>query len=63
MQDGKDNKVDCMKCEYYAVSWDPNFPRSCKLHGFKSANMPSVTVLQSSGMECMGFVRKETNKE
>ncbi|WP_239616715.1 uracil-DNA glycosylase [Cohnella mopanensis] len=53
------NRVDCMKCRYYFVTWDPNFPRGCKAFGFKSHTMPSLTVLSSSGKACMNFEPKE----
>ena len=56
-------KVDCFKCRHFAVSWDPRFPRSCKFFGFKTVQMPSVTVLKSSGEPCGGFEKKETGKE
>ncbi len=58
-KDVKDNRVDCFQCEYFAVTWDANFPRACKLYGFKSAGIPSATVFKASGAKCMGFVAKE----
>lgn len=62
IKDEKEGRIDCLKCIYYAVSWDPNFPRACKLYGFKTAYMPSATVYRSSGAECMGFVKKGSKK-
>lgn len=59
-KDEKDNKVDCFKCQYFAITWDSNFPRACKLYGFKSAGIPSMTVFKASGAKCMGFAPKET---
>ena len=58
MGNSSDNKINCYKCAHFAVSWDPNFPRSCKLFGFKTAGLPSVRVFESSGEECAGFRRK-----
>lgn len=52
------NRIDCFKCVYFAVTWDVNFPKSCKLYGFKSAYMPSLSVFKSSGIRCMGFLEK-----
>lgn len=53
------NKVDCFQCKHFAVSWDANLPRACKLFGFKSLGMPSVVVYQSTGEECVGFEKKD----
>jgi len=47
-----------MQCIHFAVSWDPNFPKACKLFGFKSAGVPSVSVQRDSGAPCRGFVKK-----
>jgi hypothetical protein len=56
------NKADCLQCIHYAVTWEPKLPRSCKLFGFKSANMPSATVLSSTGSVCMGFAKRNDKK-
>lgn len=54
-----DNKrIDCMKCAHFYVTWDPQFPKGCKAFGFKSPQMPSLTVLSSSGKPCMNFEAK-----
>jgi len=55
MREDEKNKKDCFQCKHFAVSWDPKFPRSCKLFGFKTAQIPSVTVFESSGEPCEGF--------
>jgi hypothetical protein len=57
------NKVDCLKCTHFAMTWEPRSPRACKLFGFKSSCLPSVTVLNSTGNACMGFERKGVKKE
>ncbi|MCL2820161.1 MAG: uracil-DNA glycosylase [Oscillospiraceae bacterium] len=51
-------KRDCFHCVHFAITWEPNHPRSCKLFGFKSAKLPSIAVEQSSGAPCEGFERK-----
>ncbi len=51
-------RVDCMKCRHYYITWDPNFPKGCRSFGFKSATLPSLTVLSSSGQPCMSFEQK-----
>ncbi|MEK6714138.1 MAG: uracil-DNA glycosylase [Nitrospirota bacterium] len=52
-------RIDCYKCKHFYVTWDQSFPRGCKAMGFKSKEMPSDVVFQSSGMECMRFEEKE----
>jgi hypothetical protein len=56
---GNNQKVNCMQCVHFAVSWDPKYPRACKLFGFKSGRMPSASVYEDSGYDCLGFVKKE----
>ena len=52
-------KANCFKCAFFTVTWNPTFPRACKLYGFQSASLPSVEVLKASGEECAGFEKKE----
>lgn len=52
-------KVDCFKCQFFRVTWDQNNPRGCSAYGFKTKQLPSVVVKQSSGMECLKFVPKK----
>ena len=52
-------KIDCFKCKHFYITWEQSFPRGCKAMGFKSKEMPSDVVYQSSGMECMRFEEKE----
>lgn len=54
----KERKINCLKCEYFYVTWDARFPRGCKAYDFKTRHMPSFVVFQSSGMPCMRYVRK-----
>lgn len=56
-------KINCLQCVYFSVTWDPKFPRSCRLYGFKSSDMPSKTVYKSSGSVCDGFVQKKDAKQ
>ena len=56
------NKINCLQCVYFTVTWDPKYPRSCKLYGFKTSDMPSATVYKSSGLPCDGFVKKPGKK-
>lgn len=51
-------RINCMKCQYYYVTWDPARPRGCQFFGFKSYVMPSQVVFKSSGNPCEGFKEK-----
>jgi len=55
----KINKVNCFNCIYFSVTWDPKTPKGCKFFGFKSENMPSATVYESTGKNCIAFEQKE----
>ena len=51
--------IDCFKCQYFRVTWDPHNPRGCSAYGFKTKQLPSVVVKRSSGMDCLKFVLKK----
>lgn len=51
-------KIDCMKCQYFYITWDKKFPRGCKFFNFKSKQMPSIEVLRSSASACLKFESK-----
>lgn len=55
----ENERINCMKCTYFYITWDPNAPKGCKAFGFKSKSMPSVTVLSSSGKPCMHYKAKQ----
>lgn len=57
----KDNP-NCYKCKYYAVTWNPKTPNTCKFFGFQSAQLPSVVVYNSTREMCAAFELKE-NKQ
>lgn len=50
-----DRAPDCLKCEYFSVTWDYRFPRSCKIFGVKSKTLPSIAVYQATGKHCPSF--------
>ena len=52
-------KVNCYKCIYFYITWDPTFPKGCKFYGFKSVNLPYILVKQSSGLSCGKFTSKD----
>lgn len=51
-------RIPCMKCKHYQVTFDPTAPRGCKLYQFKSALMPYILVKQSTGKDCTSFEEK-----
>jgi hypothetical protein len=52
-------RIICQKCKFYFVTWQPNQPHGCKAYGFKSKQVPSIVVKQSSGIEC-GFYQQKS---
>jgi hypothetical protein len=56
---GENKAPNCLKCAYFKVSWDPDFPRSCEMFGFKGRSLPSVEVFQATGRQCPAFLLKE----
>ena len=54
-----DYAPDCLRCIHFEVSWDPSFPRGCKLFGIKCRNQPSMEVFLSTGKHCFAFEARE----
>jgi hypothetical protein len=55
----KPQSINCLKCSYYKVSWDPQMPHSCDIFSIKSRLMPSLEVFRSAGSNCPSFRLKE----
>ncbi len=51
--------IDCRKCRYFYITWNPKFPYGCKSFGMKTKQIPSKEVYISSGKECLKFEKKE----
>lgn len=49
---------NCHDCEYFKVSWDSRFPKSCSKFGFKGRQLPSIEVLAATGQQCCFFLAK-----
>ena len=58
----KKNEINCVKCIYFVTTWNPQFPRACRLYGFRGKQWPSIMVLNASGEPCLGFKRKDNVK-
>jgi len=50
---------NCLKCVHFKITWDPAFPRSCEMFGFKGQTMPSLEVFNATGSACPAFLLKE----
>jgi hypothetical protein len=46
---------NCLKCRHFQVTWDPKFPRACRVFGIKSKRMPSLVVRENTGYNCPSF--------
>lgn len=56
-------RVNCMKCKHYYVTYDPKIPRGCRFYRFTSAQLPSIVVKKETASDCVGFeVRKPQKK-
>jgi hypothetical protein len=58
-----DMPIDCHKCIYYYVTWNPIFPHGCRGMGFKSRRYP-ITEVRSimNGESCLLFSAKKKKK-
>ena len=55
-------RINCRRCEFYFVTWEKGKPHGCKAYGFKSPQIPSLVVFQSSGTDCSMFKLKPLAK-
>lgn len=58
----KKNRRNCFKCKFFYVTWDPKHPNGCRAMGFKTKQLPSVIVFQSSGNPCETYEEKTLKK-
>jgi len=58
----KTDNINCIRCKNFYVTWDKEYPKGCKLFGFKSAKLPSALVLESTGAVCKNYEDKAKNK-
>jgi len=52
------NNIDCFRCRHFYITWEANKPRGCKAFGFKTVQMPSQVVYETSGAPCLKFLPK-----
>jgi hypothetical protein len=58
---GSDRR-NCFKCTFFYVTWDRQHPNGCRAMGFKTRQLPSVVVFQSSGKPCKFYKEKAFKK-
>jgi hypothetical protein len=51
-------KIICQKCKHYFVTWEKLKPHGCRAYGFKSAQIPSSVVKQTSKLDCSFYAQK-----
>jgi hypothetical protein len=51
-------RPNCFTCLHFFVTHEPAHPYGCRAMGFKSAQLPTMTVYISSGIHCQTFVPK-----
>jgi len=52
--------VKCHQCQYYYVTWDSSAPHGCRALKFKSLQLPSLVVHNTTpDLECQAFIKKE----
>lgn len=51
-------RINCLICEHFVVTWEPNAPRACEIFGFKGKGLPSATVFKVTGKPCPIFKPK-----
>lgn len=51
-------RINCLKCKYFYITWEKQFSNGCKFFDFKSRYHPSLVVWQSSGKDCHAFTVK-----
>jgi len=56
-------RIDCFKCKYLHITWEPQFPYACEALGFKSKMFPSFEVFRNSNIPCQMFAPKVLKDE
>jgi len=51
-------RIRCIKCRHYQITWDIERPYGCGTLNFKSRIEPSQYVFQTSGALCQSFEAK-----
>ncbi len=50
---------NCMKCQYFEVTWDETAPKGCNYFQFKGKLLPSLQLQKITGNKvCIAFKKK-----
>ena len=50
---------NCLKCMFFKVTWDAQFPRACEIFSIKTVQLPSYEVYRATGRNCPSFKLKD----
>ncbi|RKX79075.1 MAG: uracil-DNA glycosylase [Spirochaetes bacterium] len=48
----------CPRCKHYFITWDPAFPKGCRLFNIKSKQLPSFEVRAANQRDCPAYEAK-----
>ncbi len=51
-QQQQNRRPSCFACVHFYITHEPTHPYGCRVMHFKSLQLPSVVVFNSSGMDC-----------
>jgi hypothetical protein len=55
-------RIYCRHCRYYYITWEAKTPHGCRILRFKSASLPSLVVIRSSGTACLHFIPRNDER-
>ncbi len=53
---------NCLACRHFLVTWEPEWPRGCRVFGIKTRGLPSAEVFAATGTHCPAFEPAEPRK-
>lgn len=56
-------KIQCLRCKYYQVTYNPQIPHGCRKYQFQSATIPNLVVKRETGTDCQAYVARQTKSE
>ncbi|MFW6338533.1 MAG: hypothetical protein ACOC25_06355 [Alkalispirochaetaceae bacterium] len=54
----RERPPDCLSCVHFYVTWNPSFPRGCRVFGLQSRELPSRVVYRNTGHHCPSYRRR-----
>jgi uracil-DNA glycosylase len=58
-----DRAPPCFKCAHFSITFNPSFPRACRMFGVQTAGMPSQEVFLATGKHCPQYVENPKLKK